>query len=160
MDVLLPVCISLATLGFVVAIVLWLRGRRGRALQAVGFAALPVGLYLTGLLGLVVDAIAALGGWAAGLVFNPVVWTGVVLLGTAVVLWVIGGMIARRTRARRPAGTGAGGTEVRDRGKDTASALRRGGRGTGGTSASGGRTASGDGEFDDIEELLRRRGIE
>lgn len=160
MTVLLPVCISLAALGLVLAIVLWVRGRRGRALQAVGFAALPVGLYLTGLLGLVIDAIAALGGWAAGLVFNPVVWAGVVLLGIAVVLWVIGGLIARRTRGRRPAGKGAAGTDVRGRDKDTSPPLTRGNRGTGRTSGSGGSSASGDGEFDDIEELLRRRGIE
>lgn len=150
MDLLLPVCISLAALGLVLAIVLWLRGRRGRALQAFGFAALPVGLYLTGLLGLVFAAISALGGWAARLVFNPAVWAGAGLLGIAVVLWVIGGVIARRTRGRRPADKKSGTTAVR--GKDEKASLTRG-RGA----TSKGATGS---EFDDIEELLRRRGIE
>lgn len=36
MNVLLPVCISLAVLGVVVAALLWVRGRRGRAAQAFG----------------------------------------------------------------------------------------------------------------------------
>lgn len=155
MDLLLPVCISLAALGLVLAIVLWLGGRRGRALQAFGFAALPVGLYLTGLLGLVFAAIAALGGWAARLVFNPAVWAGAGLLGIAVVLWVIGGVIARRTRGRRPADRKSGTTEVR--GKDTNASLTRGSRSKDATSKGATRSNN---EFDDIEELLRRRGIE
>lgn len=167
MDLLLPVCISLAALGLVLAIVLWLRGRRGRAVQAFGFAALPVGLYLTGLLGMIFDAVAALGAWAAGLVFNPAVWAGVGLLGIAVVLWVVGGMIARRTqRAPRQVDQGAGRTELRG---PSRSGQGKGGQGKGGQRKGGGQgkddatSHHGTGEaseFDDIEELLRRRGIE
>ncbi|MDO5498463.1 MAG: hypothetical protein Q4F67_02140 [Propionibacteriaceae bacterium] len=159
MDMLLPVCIALAALALVLAIVLWLRGRRGRALQAFGFAALPVGLYLTGLLGLVFDAVRALGGWMSRLVFNPAVWAGVGLLGLAVVLWVVGGFVARRTRARRPVAKGADAPAVT--GRTPAAAPAKGSPATarkaGGSTAAGG---SGDDEFDEIEELLRRRGIE
>lgn len=158
MDLLLPVCISLAALGAVAALVLWLRGRRGRAVQAFGFAALPVGLYLTGLLGLVFDAASALGRWAAQLVFNPVVWAGVALLGVAVVLWVVGGMVARRTPGRRPRKQDAA---EPDRGRRRSAPAV--GKGTSAPAAPDGRARAGsstDSEFDEIEELLRRRGIE
>ena len=153
MNMLLPVCIALTALGLVIAIVAWLRHRRGRAVQALGFAALPVGLYLTGLLGLVFDAAAALGRWASQLIFNPAVWTGVGLIGLAVVLWVVGGVVARRTRGRRPVTKGA---------DQPAVAGRPVGRTSGQPKApnASGATAAGGDDFDEIEELLRRRGIE
>ncbi|WP_432560457.1 hypothetical protein [Granulicoccus sp. GXG6511] len=148
MNLVLPAALSLTALALVVAIVLWLRGRRGRALQAFGFAALPVGLYLTGLLGMVFDAAAALGRWAGQLVFNPAVWAGLGLLGLAVVLWVVGGFVARRTRGRRPV----------EKAADRKSVEKRTSGRTAPAARSGGATA--DNEFDEIEELLRKRGIE
>lgn len=146
MDLLLPLCISLATLGLVVAIILWLRNRRSRATQALGFAVLPVGLYLTGLLGLVIDAVAALGRWASSLIFNPAVWAGFGLLGLAIVLWVVGGIIARRSP--RPSRTDQ-------------TPVTSGDRRPAVTKSSPPATAAApDDGFDEIEELLRKRGIE
>lgn len=152
MDILLPVCISVAVLGVVVAVVLWARRRRGRAMQALAVGALPFGLYLTGLLPLVWSGAVELVRWAGGLIFNPAVWAGMGLLALAVVLWVVGGMVARRTpgRVREP--------------KAVSQAAGRSGRGVGtGTKAPAGQSdagGSGDSELDEIEALLRKRGIE
>lgn len=156
MNVLLPVCVSLAVLGVVIAVLLWLRGRRGRAVQAFGVGALPVGLYLTGLLGLVWNAGVALSRWAAQLVFNPAVWTGVGLIGLAVVLWVVGGFVARRTPARPRVESAPDAPAVgRGPGRPKAGKPKQRPASTG-----TGATGAGDGEFDEIEELLRKRGIE
>lgn len=149
MDILLPVCISVAVLGLVVAVVLWTRQRRGRAVQALAVGALPFGLYLTGLLPLLWSGAVELARWAGGLVFNPAVWAGTALIALAVVLWVVGGMVARRTpgHAREPKavkGSGRSGREVST--------------GKKGPAAQSG--AGDDSEFDEIEALLRKRGIE
>ena len=154
MNVLLPVCISLAVLGVVAAALLWVRGRRGRAAQAFGLGVLPVGLYLTGLLELVWDAGVALSRWAGQLVFNPAVWTGVGLIGVAVVLWVVGGFVARRTPTRKWVESTPDAPAV-GRGPRAKKAPKS----TGGATKAG-TTGAGDSEFDDIEELLRKRGIE
>lgn len=152
MSILLPVCISIAVLGLVVAVLLWARGRRGRALQSLAVGGLPFGLYLTGLLPLVWSGAIELLRWASRLVFNPAVWAGVGLLGLAVVLWVVGGMLSRRTRdPARVAGAAPNGPDrpvtVRKAGKSVNPAKPKAGN-------------SGDAELDEIEAILRQRGIE
>lgn len=149
MDILLPVCVSVAVLGVVVAVVAWARHRRGRAVQALAVAALPFGLYLTGLLPLVWSGAVELVRWASLLVFNPAVWVGMGLLALAVVLWVVGGMAARRTQGstREPKSVNGGTDRQVSAGKQASPAR----------SGAGGSDNS---EFDEIEELLRKRGIE
>lgn len=146
---LLPVALAIAVLGLVLAVVLWLRGRRGRALQALGFAALAIGLHLTGLLALVGAAGVALARWAGQLVLNPAVWTGIALLGLAVVLWFAGGALARRTRSRRTV----------EKTPQPAAVTQPTERTPAQRPAPAPATST-DSEFDDIEEILRRRGIE
>ena len=97
-SVLLPLCIGLGLLGVVVAVIAFTRGRRGRALQALGFALVVVALELTGLLRLVWDAVVAVVRWATGNVFDLQAWIGFGLLALGVVLWVVGGVLARRRR--------------------------------------------------------------
>ena len=43
------------------------------------------------------DAIVAFGTWASKIILSPAVWFGLSLLGLCLVLWVVGGLIARRT---------------------------------------------------------------
>ena len=101
--VLLPLCLGLALIGVIVAGVAWRKGSRGRVVQGVGLALAPVALYFTGLLRLVWDAVVALVGWATSIIFTPSMWFGISLLGLCVVLWVVGGLVTRRT-ASKPAG--------------------------------------------------------
>ena len=98
--VLLPLCLGLALIGVIVAGVAWRKGSRGRVVQGVGLALAPVALYFTGLLRLVWDAVVALVGWATSIIFTPSMWFGISLLGLCVVLWVVGGLVTRRTATK------------------------------------------------------------
>ena len=100
---LLPLCIGLGLLGVVVGVIAFVRGRRGRALQGLAFALGVVALYLTGLLRLVWDAVVAVVRWTTGNVFDLEAWVGFGALALAVVLWVVGGVVARRSRRRAKA---------------------------------------------------------
>lgn len=166
--VLLPLCIAIGVLGLVFAVLFWMRGRRGRGLQLLGIALLPTGLYLIGLLTMVWDAAVALGRWGSQLVFNPAVWTGVALVALAVGLWFAGGWLASRRKTRAAVERATGGASGRQVGSGTA------GRGSTQVSAAGSakpaaeakKTAAGgkkgnpDPELDEIEALLKSRGIE
>jgi hypothetical protein len=167
--VLLPLCVGLTLLGVIATGVAWRRGNKGRVLQGVGLALAPVALYFSGLLRLLWNGVVAVGGWASRIVFSPAVWFGLLLLGLCLVLWLVGGLVARRfprkpkTTSKQavgptsPTSAGAGVT------KNTAPA--RVTKGQAGGSASGkppGRHASApvDEDMAEIEALLKSRGIE
>ena len=105
--VLLPLCIGLGLLGLVIGVIAFARGRRGRALQGLAFALAVVGLYLTGLLRLVWDAVVAVARWATGNVFDLTAWIGFGALALGVVLWIVGGIVARHRRRAAQAGPAA-----------------------------------------------------
>ena len=124
--------------------------RRGLAsgLRALAFTLLPLAAYLTRTLRMFTRIAQAVADWATSLVFNPLVWSGVVVAGISVVLFVVSGMLA----GRQPAGGKAG---------------RKAGRKTGRTDRPGELPASGgergaaapDDDMAEIEALLRKRGI-
>src|ERR687898_353792 len=98
--VLLPLCVGLTLLGIIATGVAWRRGNKGRVVQGVGLALAPIALYFSGLLRLLWNGIVAVGTWASTLIFSPAIWFGMALLGLCVVLWVVGGMVARRSAPR------------------------------------------------------------
>jgi len=148
------VCVALSAAAVVIAV---LRGTRGRVRSALRWAAValvPTGLYLTGLI-TVFDRIGhALGDWAAHLVFDPRVWTGVVMLGAAVLLLLATGF-----------GRGRGRTGREPKEAKAAKAAKAGGQpkaaGGGTVPAVTAKQPSADdlGDFSDIEDILKRRGI-
>lgn len=153
--VLLPLCVGLTLLGVVVTGIAWRRGSRGRVVQGLGLALAPVALYLSGLLRLIWNGALAVGRWAAGVILSPAVWLGLGLLGLCLVLWVVGGLVARRSpsRRRRAASDTSSAPAV-----TTGSATTRGSQGT-----PPARKAAAPAEDDDmaeIEALLKSRGIE
>jgi hypothetical protein len=149
--VLLPLCVGLTLLGVIATGIAWRRGNKGRVIQGIGLALAPIALYFSGLLRLLWDAIVAFGTWASKIILSPAVWIGLSLLGLCVVLWVVGGLIARRS-------TNAKSKEVSA--ESTASALPAK-KGSGKTS---GKTRQSeppiDEEMAEIEALLKSRGIE
>ncbi len=148
--VLLPLCVGLTLLGIIATGIAWRRGNKGRVVQGVGLALAPIALYLSGLLRLLWNAIVAFGTWASTLVFSPLVWLGMALLGLCIVLWVVGGMVARRSAPRAKETKAASGAS-------TAAALPAKGRiGRAPTR----QQPEVDPEMAEIEALLKSRGIE
>jgi hypothetical protein len=141
--VLLPLCIGLALLGVIATGIAWRRGNKGRVVRGVALALAPIALYFSGLLKLAWNGIVAVIGWASTLIFSPAIWLGMALLGLCVVLWVVGGIVARRSK---PAAKSESGTS-------SAAALPAKRR-------SAANQPPVDEEMAEIEALLKSRGIE
>ena len=150
--VLLPLCVGLTLLGILATGIAWRRGKKGRVVQGVGLALAPIALYLSGLLRLLWDGIVAVSTWASTLIFSPAVWLGMALLGLCLVLWVVGGLVARRRRPAPPAAATKAAT-----GPSATAALPAKGR-TGRAPAR--NQPEVDPELAEIEALLKSRGIE
>jgi hypothetical protein len=147
--VLLPLCVGLTLLGVIATGIAWRRGNKGRVVQGIGLALAPVALYFSGVLRLLWNGIVAVGSWAAKIIFSPAVWFGLSLLGLCLVLWVVGGFLARRFPAKKPA---------RVTGTSTAGSLPAPARG--GSKAKQTQKAPIDEDMAEIEALLKSRGIE
>lgn len=153
--VLLPLALGLTLLGIIVVIVSGRRGNKGRLLQGLAVALTPVALYLSGLLRLLWNGVVAVGRWASAVVLSPPVWAGLGLLALCLVLWVVGGFVARRTPKRprgrqtkqAPAGSGPAKSPAAVSGRDAKPAGRQ-------------QAAPQDDDMAEIEALLKSRGIE
>jgi hypothetical protein len=156
--VLLPLCVGLTLLGIIATGIAWRRGNKGRVVQGIGVALAPVALYFSGLLRLIWDGVVAVGEWASNVILSPAIWFGLGLLGLCVVLWVVGGLIARRFPGKRkqkkvaPAGTEAAAVSG-SAGRSSAS------QGKAPAAKSAGKPPVDD-DMAEIEALLKSRGID
>lgn len=168
---LTALAVTLTAVGAVLTVLVYRRRGLAPGLKALALTLLPMAALLTGSLRLVVGIVSDVAGWAARLVFSPVVWLGVVLAGVAVVLYVVAGMmtsrgvgvrgraaekaVARGERARAQVGAG-----------DSSAAAAPGGRTQRGATTqkaapAGKGAAKGDDlqDMDEIEAILRKHGI-
>ncbi len=120
---------------------------RGAAsgLRGAGLTLLPPAAWLTGTLEMFTEIGGSVADWATHLVLSPIVWAGIVVAGISVLLL----------------GSSA---VLRGRGEASAEGSSRATSGTAERSALGGGTAPRskpviDEELDDIEAILKRRGI-
>lgn len=159
------VCAALSAAGLAVAFLTAYRRRFAAALRLAGIALVPVGLAMSGLVGLAGKLGTAIGGWAAGLVLNPVVWSGFAVLAVAFVLYVAG-----RAAARGKSGTARSHTArsrtadgAADRSEEPGALARREERSLGAPQqegASGKQPAADGGEdFSEVEAILKKHGI-
>lgn len=153
-----PLCIGVTVIGLVLSFLAWRRRGAASGLRGSAYSLLPLGLYLTGVIPLLWRVGAQIVGWAAGLIFKPTVWAGTIVLGLAVLLWVVSGMLLRRkvTKSNRADSDGADAGPAAATGAGKRPAVER-------TTASGqsaGASGGDDDDLKDIEELLRRRGIQ
>jgi len=135
--------LTLTTVGAAATWLLWRRRGLVAGLRAAALTLLVPAAWLTDTLRMFTRIGDAVADWALGLVFSPVVWTGVTLAGVSVVLLVVAGMLARRgtgVRARNAVAPGRSGD---------APAAGPAGRGT----------PAIDDDLADIEALLRSKGI-
>ncbi|MCX4745163.1 hypothetical protein OG455_06425 [Kitasatospora sp. NBC_01287] len=157
------ICYALSAAGLVVAGLHAWRRRWRRATRWAGLALLPAGVYLTGLVPVGTAIGHAVGHWVSGLVFAPRVWSGIVLLGLAVLLIVL---------SRLGTGGAGGGEVTGEQGRPAAKRGRESRQGAAAAPASStaaaptaigpeqGKSAAEElGDFSDIEEILRKRGI-
>ena len=133
--------VVLTVLGLAGTVAFWrLRGPVA-GLRMLAVSLLPAAAYLTGTLRLLWEVGAAVVRWALRLTFSPLMWLGVGVAATALVLFVVAGVLARR---------GAGGRPRR------AELPREGSRRPAGTTSP---APAEDDEMADIEAILKRHGI-
>jgi hypothetical protein len=164
-------CAALSAAGLAIAVLTAYRRRYLRATRIAAVALLPVGLAMAGLVTLGRKIGTAVGDWAADLVFKPSVWTGFAVLACSAGLYGITRLFAGRgggratDRAAEPAGVSGAGADApaalgagRTSGGADGGAGRGAGRGAGKPKRGRGGD-SGLSGFEDVEEILRRRGI-
>lgn len=135
--------ISLATFAGIYTFLAW-RGRRMAAVvRGLGLVVLPFGLLFTGTLTLGMRIVDAVTLWATRLVFSPMMWIGVVLLGVSVALLVGGRALARRSGSPASASTPKSGRPALP----------------GGVGRPQPAADPVDAEMAEIEAILRKRGI-
>jgi hypothetical protein len=151
------VCVALSGAGLALALLTAWRHRFLAATRLLALALLPIGLYLAGLATLGARIGGAVGSWGAGLVFNPAVWLGFMVLALAAVLYLAARFVGQQGKRKAAAGR-----EKSDRSgaaAPSAAALDKSAS-TGGRSGKSGRTAGDDlSDFADVKEILRKRGI-
>ncbi|MEV4381536.1 cellulose synthase [Streptosporangium sp. NPDC049644] len=169
----LPLCAGVTGVGLVLSFLLMRRRGVAAGLRAAAWSLLPVAAFLTGALPTLWQIGTAIIGFLTGLVFNPVVWSGVAVTGLAVLLFLVSGfMRGRRLRAAASSSplaptapaVAAAGPGGRD-GAATAATQPLPKRKAAPAPASGSAAArpaakpAADDDFSDIEDILKRRGI-
>ncbi len=139
------------------------RGPRAAA-RWLAWALLPIALYLLGILQVLWRFGVAIGDFFGGLVFSPKVWSGVILAGVSLVLFVVTGGLRGRARRKR-AKAGRDGQQPTTRALATAPPMTAPGPGT----ASRGKAApvpakrkgaaADDEDFGEVAAILKRHGI-
>jgi cytochrome c oxidase assembly factor CtaG len=155
-----PVCIGLTAVGLVLSWLTWRRRGARRGIRGVAWSLLPLALYLTGSIVLVGRIGSAVVQFASAFVFSTKTWAGVALFAVAVlVLLVTGGLPAlspkRRARRREQARAAANGRAPDRPSATQPTALAPAAKG----SKPGKGAADTEGIDKDVEEILRRRGI-
>jgi hypothetical protein len=116
--------------------------RRGLAsgMRGAAWSLVPMAAYLTGFTK-----------WVTGLVFSPVKWAGVAVLGLAAVLYVVSGVMLRRGAGTAAVEAGEG-AEAADRAAAPAAGRAKG-------AVERRQAADVDPDLAEIENILRKRGI-
>ena len=145
----------LTLLGLGLSAAVWKRRGPAKGLRGVAWSLLPLAAGLTGVLRLGWEITDSVLEWAARLVFSPVVWLGLVVAATSVVLFVVSGWLLRRGGVRdgSPAkAAGPSGPALTSTGRPPAGSTTKG-------STTKGSGSAGD-DMADIEEILRKHGIQ
>ncbi|WP_051064577.1 hypothetical protein [Nocardiopsis halotolerans] len=152
---------GLTLVGLVISFFVWRAKGAASGLRGVAWSLLPLAAGLIGLMNAVWQFVMSVFGILAGLLFNPLVWAGVALAGLAVVLYVVSGVMRARDVGTRPRGrkrTSEAAEEGARPGPAAASSSGTKGQVGSAPKQSGGADDLSD--LGDIEELLRKRGIE
>ncbi|MFC0626910.1 hypothetical protein [Kribbella deserti] len=150
---LLPLCVGLTLIGLIASWAAWRRRGLNAGIRGVAWSLLPVALYLTNLLELLWDVVKASVDWVTQLIFSPTVWAGIALFGVSVVLFVVSGFVKGRTApkaATKDSPKAATGQLPQTASAQPARAPK---------ASKPGKKAETSEEFDEIEDILKRHGI-
>ncbi|MBE1611127.1 cellulose synthase [Actinopolymorpha pittospori] len=160
-----PICAGLTAVGVIAAFFAFRRRGAAAGLRLLGWAVLPMAIFLTGMVKLLWTIGTALVQWVSGFIFSPVAWTGVALFGMAAILLPVAAVLRRRRAAAGAAETATGervapapSTKPVDADGQAAKPAKDPGK----PKAVGKGKAKQDdplAEFEDIDEILKRRGI-
>lgn len=139
---------ALTIVGGIWTVLAWRRRGAANGLRALGVTLLPAAAWLTGTLEMFSEITVSVTDWALGLAFTPWTWAGLGLAGTSALLLLVSGWMRDRQLARGRAPSGQG--EL-----DAAPAPGSGAVLTPEQS----RPRATSTQDDEIEEILRRRGI-
>jgi len=150
----LPLCAGLTVLGVILA---WTAARRrgsAAGMRVLAWALLPMAAYLTGAVAVVWEVGSAIVGWVTGFALSPVRWAGIAVAIVAVLLFLISGALRSRaiTRGRKASPAELAGEPPTSRSLTSRDRAPRAG-------AKPKAKTSGDDDFSEVEEILRRRGI-
>lgn len=160
------ICVAVSALGLVWSWRIWRKNGATRGTRAVAWSLLPLAAYLVGAVGLLGRLVNAVVRFAGAFVFSPKTWAGVIVVGLAAVLFLASGglplMNWRKNRKRRKVAgrDGAAGDAQaavpagRQAPEDRKAVEPR--RASAKATVPGG---SDDDDMKDIQEILRRRGI-
>ena len=157
----LPLGAALTLVGLIISFFVWRSKGSAAGLRGVSWSLVPLAAGLLGLLGAVSQFVGSIFTILVNLIFNPIVWAGVVLTGLAVVLYIVSGVMRARgvgVKTKGGASTGPeGATAPAEPGRPAAGGGVPAGKVGGAPSKGGGDDLS---DFSDIEALLKKRGIE
>lgn len=157
-----PICAGLTAVGVIAAFFAFRRRGAAAGLRLLGWAVLPMAIFLTGMVKLLWTIGTALVQWVSGFIFSPVAWTGVALFGIAAILLPVAAVLRRRRAAagaatptgervappsKKPVDGGQAAKPAKDPGKPKAVEKGKG------------KQDDPLAEFEDIDEILKRRGI-
>ncbi|WP_223830657.1 cellulose synthase [Nocardiopsis quinghaiensis] len=151
---------GLTLVGLVISFVVWRAKGAASGLRGVAWSLLPLAAGLIGLMNAVWQFIMSLFGILVGLLFNPAVWAGVVLAGVAVVLYVVSGVMRARGAGARPRDRAPKASKDAKGAQPGTTAGAENARGQVGAPPKKSGTDDDLSDLGDIEELLRKRGIE
>ncbi|MGD0933608.1 MAG: cellulose synthase [Streptosporangiaceae bacterium] len=162
----LPLCAGLTGLGLVASWFAYRRRGLGSGLRGVAWSLLPLAIYLTGSIEMFWKIGTAIGDFAASFVLSPKVWSGVAVAALAAVLFVVSGP-AKRARRRRTAAeadatppvAGAEPGTAGQPGQQKAAGARRARKSLEPAPARAAKSGPADDDMREVEEILRRRGI-
>lgn len=149
-------CLIVTIVGLILSFVAWRKKGLRSGLRGVAWSLLPLAMYLTNAVGLVGRIGSAIVQFAGAFVFSPKAWLGVILVGVAVLCFLISGGIPllggtrRRNKERRQRARGARREHAGAQAPPAVPPARQ--------QAQAAPPATDD-DLSDVQEILRRRGI-
>ncbi|GAA4085780.1 cellulose synthase [Nonomuraea soli] len=169
-----PILAGASVVGLVFTFLTWRRRGALAAARVLAWSLLPMAAYLTGAFKALWTVGSTLVSFVAGLVLNPLVWAGVILAGISAVLFVVTGVLRGRKLAKADRLDAGGEPAVSGRARKPAvqaapKAAQQAQRPQQAqqaqkpvpqpAAAQTKKKPAADDDFSDIEDILKRRGI-